>query len=291
MNTKVEFSTWTRLDRDKVHELFDKGFQQFHFVIEKFSRFNKDSELSRLNNFAGKEVQVSKELFSLIEFALKMAKKTNGIFDPTIIDFLEAYGYSENYSFEKLNNKKLIQREIQQILKTRASYKNIKLLGDGYRVRLHENQRIDLGSISKGYAIDRAFEKLKPLGNFLINAGGDIRAHGSGKNDKPWLVGLNVPKQGQIGSVRLDNQAICCSGSWARKVRYFHHLINPKTGNPQNKFKTTFVVANTAMEADAWSTALFVAGENAEKLIKKYKLKAIVVTDKEVKNYGINIFS
>lgn len=290
MNTKVEFITWTDMDREKVHEIFDQGFQQFHFVIEKFSRFKTDSELSLLNNSNGRKVKVSKELFKLIEFALNIADKTNGAFDPTIIDFLETYGYEAKYDFEKLKNKSIIKKEIQKILKTRPSYKDIKLDNKSLTVQLKRNQRIDLGSIGKGYAIDKAFKKLSPLKNFLINAGGDIRAKGIYKDKKPWIVGLKAPKLGQIGRLKLSNQALCCSGSWARKVKFFHHLINPKTGEPQNELKTVFVLAKTAIEADVWSTALFALGKIAEKFIKKYRLEAILVFyDNSIKIYNINL--
>jgi thiamine biosynthesis lipoprotein len=277
--------------RDKVHEIFDLGFQQFHFVIEKFSRFDTNSELSKLNNSNGKEVKVSKELFKLVKFSLDLANKTNGAYDPTIIDFLEAYGYDAKYDFEKLQNKKVIQKEIRQLLKSRPSYRDIQLFANRSSLKLAQNQRMDLGSIGKGYAIDKAFSKLKPLKNFIINAGGDIRANGVYKDDKSWPVGLKVPTVGEIKKIRLDNKAICCSGSWARKVKFFHHLINPKTGKPQGDVKAVFVLANSAIEADAWATALFVAGKKAKKFIQKYGLKTMIVTNNGIKNYGINVSS
>ncbi len=292
MNTKVEFITWTETDRDKVHELFDKGFQQFHFVIDKFSRFKKDSELSKLNHSNGRKAKVSQELFSLIEFALDIADKTNGAYDPTVIDFLETYGYGAKYDFSRLKNKNLIKKEVAEILKTRPSFKDIKINKSSLIIKLAQNQKIDLGSIGKGYAIDRAFNELLPLENFLINAGGDIQAKGINKNNKPWLVGLKVPKFGQIGKIKLDDKAICCSGSWARKVKFFHHLINPKTGIPQNDIKATFILSKTAIEADAWSTALFVSGKNCKDLINKYRIKAVIVNDKNnIKKFGINLLN
>lgn len=276
------------IDRDTVHKIFDQGFQQFHFVIERFSRFDVKSELSKLNNSHGKETKVSKELFKLIKYAQEIANKTGGAFDPTIIDILETYGYDEDFNFERLENRDLVQREIKKIIKERGSFKDIRLNQNRSSITLVNRLRIDLGSIGKGYAIDRAYKKMKPLKNFLINAGGDIRASGISKDKKPWLIGLKVPQMGQIGTIRLDNKSVCCSGSWARKVKFFHHLINPKTGNPQNDLKTVFILADTAIEADAWSTALFVAGKDAEKYITRYKLKAILVTKKnEVQNFNL----
>lgn len=277
MNTKVEFSAWTDLDRAKAHEIFDKGFQQFHLVIDKFSRFKVDSELSKLNNSNGKEVKVTKELFNLVKFALDIASKTKGAFDPTIIDFLATYGYDADYNFKKLSNKKVVEKEVQQILKNRPSFKDIRLNQKESTIKLSPKQKIDLGSIGKGYAIDLAYKELIPLKNFVINAGGDIRVKGRGRDKKNWPVSLKIPRMKHIGKVRLENEAICCSGSWARKVKFFHHLINPKTGIPQNDLKATFVIANTAMEADAWATALFALGNKAASYSKRYKIKALLI--------------
>jgi len=278
MNTIVEISAWTDLDRSLVYELFDKAYQQFHFVIDRFSRFKNDSELSRLNEKTGEEVKVSQELFNLITFALEIAKKTNGAFDPTVIDFLETYGYNAHYDFKRLSHKELLKREIQQILKERPSFKEIQINRKDLSIRLAKTQRIDLGSLGKGYAIDLAYRKLLPLKNYVINAGGDIRARGSGKGNKPWLVGLKVPGCKPIGVTFLTNEALCCSGGWARKVQFFHHLINPKTGEPENYYQATFVRAKTAIEADAWATALFVLGKKAPEIIQKYNIRALLFT-------------
>lgn len=281
MNTTVEFTACTNISRDKVYTIFDQAFQQFHFVIERFSRFDSKSELSRLNQSAGTKYQVSKELFELIKFALDIARKTNGYFDPTIIDFLEGYGYNKHYDFSKLNKPELVKKEIQKLLKSRSSFKDIKLDKNTQTITLKKGQRIDLGSIGKGYAIDLAYNKLLPLKNFVINAGGDIRVKGADKNKESWKISLKVPTMKPLGYIKLKDKAVCCSGSWARKVKSFHHLINPKSGDPQNDLKAIFVIANTAMDADAWSTALFILGRKAEEAIKKHKITALIVTMKE----------
>jgi len=292
MNTLVEFIAWSDLDRDKIHETFDLGFQQFHFVIERFSRFNKESELYRLNLSGNKKVNVSEELFNLLKYSIEIAEKTNGAYDPTIIDILEAYGYDAQYKFEKLHNKAILKKEIQNILKIRSSYKEIQLYPRSCSVKLARGQRLDFGSIGKGYAVDKAYKKLNPLSNFLINAGGDIKAMGEYKDKKPWLVGLKVPKLGTIGRIRLQNESICCSGSWARKVKFFHHLVSPLNGKPQNRFQTIFVKAKNAINADAWATALFVYKKDIYELIRKNNLKALLVyKNNKIKNIGIKLIN
>jgi len=281
MNSYVEFSAWTEVYRSKVHAIFDQGFQQFHFVIEKFTRFESDSELSQLNRSEGKKKIVSRELFNLVQYGLNLAEKTEGYFDPTIIDFLEAYGYGARYQFEKLKRKEYVLQEVQNIARLRSTYKDIALNKSDLSIKLAPKQRIDLGGLGKGYAIDLAYEKLKGLGNFVINAGGDIRVMGNDRDGTPWFVGLNVPELDSLGYVQLENKALCCSGAWARKVKFFHHLLNPKTGKPQDDVHAVFVISDDAMSADSWATALFAMGKKAPEYIEKYELCALLVYKNE----------
>jgi thiamine biosynthesis lipoprotein len=259
----------------KVSQAIENAFGEFDRIVKKYTRFNESSELSNLNRSAGEWVQVSDEFLFLIKTMLALAGKSDGVFDPTIIDFLEIYGYDAKYDFTKLDNLDL-KNIVEKRAKTRPSWKEIEIDEENKKVKLALTQKIDLGGIGKGYAIDCAHDRLKEVvENFLIDAGGDIRASGKNEEDKKWNVGLkSIDSQNNpviLASLELDNESLASSGSWARKVKNFHHLINPTTGEPENKFKTVFVTAPTAMESDAWATTLFVGGEKIlEKLPENY---------------------
>jgi len=262
-------------DKENTVDILDAieaGFGEFDRIVKSYTRFTEDSELSNLNRKAGEWIEVSQEFFLLIEKMLSLSKLTGGAFDPTIIDFLELYGYDKNYDFSKLESPELDNLVVKRV-KTRPSWKDIELDKRNLKVKLVKDQKIDLGGIGKGYAIDCAADMLNGseygLQNFIIDAGGDLKASGLNAQDKEWSVGLKHEneKGEQIvhSMVHLKDQALACSGSWARKVKQFHHLINPNTGKPQNDFKTIYVLANTATDADGWATALFVLGKNINK--------------------------
>ncbi|MEI6462148.1 MAG: FAD:protein FMN transferase [bacterium] len=288
MNTKINIQSYSNFSKSEIQKYFDKAYSKFNYVVEKFSRFDDSSELSKLNKDSGNKHKVSKELYELIKFSLDLASKTNGAFDPTIIDILEAYGYDKRYDFSKLDNKEMMEKEIETIVKTRKSYKDIKLetSNKDYYITLEKGQRIDLGGCGKGYAIDLAHKELLPLENFLIEAGGDIRCGGftydlnsKDLSKHKWVVGLSNPDNPSenIGRMELDpGFAIACSGSFARKVKYFHHLIDPKTGKPREGIKSVFVSAPTAIVADAYATASFVVGESIREILpEEVKLKVL----------------
>jgi len=253
----------------KILDAIEEAFGEFDRIVKAYTRFNENSELSNLNRMSGSWVKVSPEFFELTKKMLDLARKTDGAFDPTIIDFLEIYGYDKNYDFSKLENPELDQL-VQNRAKTRPSWNEIELDPENIKIKLQNDQKIDLGGIGKGYAIDCAFEKIikNQINNFLIDAGGDIRASGRNQKDNIWNVGLKHEdingKQIVHSMINLNNKALACSGSWARKVKQFHHLINPLTGKPQNAFKTIYVQADTATAADGWATALFILGNEID---------------------------
>jgi thiamine biosynthesis lipoprotein len=242
-------------------------FSEFDRIVKKFTRFNEDSELSNLNRASGEWVSVTSEFFQLIKFMLELNKNTNGVFDPTVIDFLEVYGYNKDYDFSKLDSPALDEM-VQNIAKNRKSPQEIELNEKELSVKLVQGQKIELGGCGKGYALDQSKDILLSLGfeNFLIDGGGDLIANGKNHKGDDWEVGMYVFENNEKilkGSTTLKNEALAASGGWARKVKQFHHLINPNTGSPENKFNTVFVRSKKAILADSLATTLFVGGEDS----------------------------
>lgn len=270
MNTTITIKVDKQSGTVKTLLAIEKAFGEFERIVRLYSRFDSKSLLSKLNLKQEEWVQLSDEFFFLVEYIMDLAKKTNGVFDPTIIDYLELYGYDSKYNFDKLNDPKL-EEKIKELTKIRPSWKEILLDRKNKKIKLAKNQRIELGGIGKGYAIDCAYNILEKVsGRFLIDAGGDIRGK---SNTKPWEVGLkefNGTKVEVKSSIKLSNEAIASSGSWARKIKRFHHLINPITGVPvEQNYKTVFVIAENALTADSWATPLFIGGADLVKALPK----------------------
>lgn len=286
MGTSIKVSINSDIPSVDAHNFIAEVFNIFHKVVANFSRFSESSELTMLNKSNSKPFSVSSELFDLIQFGLDMHKETNGYFDLTIIDLLELYGYDSNYNFSKLD--KNLEAEIEVLLAHRPRFEDIVLDEKNLTVTLMPNQRIDLGAIGKGYAIKQAKKYLINNGitNSLINAGGDIYANGFNKSGKLWRAGIfnpNNPKN--IRSIELNDSSLCCSGIWGRKVKHFHHLIDPKNGIPKSKTIQTFVTCKDPQVADALSTALFLVGENAYDLLDKYNASGLIMYENKMEKY------
>jgi len=286
MNTIIRVQVVSCRGTVFTREKIALALEQFEHVVKHFSRFTQTSELSRLNSGKLKEGKVSSELYQLVEKALQVAELTDGAYDPTVIDLLEAYGYDRKNDFSKLADPGLAL-EISKMALGRPSFRKIKLDPEATTIVLQPGQRIDLGSIGKGYAVDLAYKVLSGnrFDGFLINAGGDIRVFGNNPEGIPWRIMLyrsQLPNQristdNCLGMISLQNSSIAGSGGWARKVGIFHHLLNPRTGLPVNEVAQTYVMADTATDSDVWATALFVTGKAGLKILHQQEKAGLLV--------------
>lgn len=275
MGTSVEIKIVSDFPKVDIDNILRQALNIFHKIAVKYSRFENHSELSILNRSNGKPIEVTAELFELVEFGLILSKETIGIFDITITDLLEAYGYTQKRDFSKLGTLHLA-KEIQKILKSRASFNEILLDKKNLKITLKKDQKIDLSSYVKGFAILKAKNYIleEKIENFLINAGGDVYANGQNEKNKIWTSVLFDPNKNlhDLKKIVLRNEALACSGPWARKFKYFHHLINPKTGTPLMSSQT-YAISNNPMIADVFATLGYLDFNSARKICPGYGVK------------------
>ena len=123
---------------------------------------------------------------------------------------------------------------------------------------------LDVGAIAKGYAAEMIAESLREKGisGYLISIGGNVCAVGAKPDGKQWTVGIEDPfGDGFCETVGVRDVSVVTSGSYQRYfeldgVRY-HHIIDPDTLFPENRFVSVTVISGNSALADALSTALF----------------------------------
>jgi thiamine biosynthesis lipoprotein len=207
--------------------------------IEKLmSRFLPASDVSRLNNACCQPVTVSPETFQVIEKALLFSRLSSGTFDITVNS------------------------------RNGASYKDVSLDEETGRIWLRKpGMSLDLGGITKGYAVDMAIEALQRMGidNAMVNAGGDLRVLGSNPWDNSWIIGVQHPGAypGLLCRLSLTDKAVATSGDYYRHSRPAlrrHLIIGPHGNKPARGCLSATVIANQALTADALATAAYVFG-------------------------------
>ncbi len=255
------------------------------------SVFLTESELSQINRTADKQpVRVEPRLFELLHSALQLHDETDGAYDIASGPLWEVWGFARRQGAVPG------QEEIDRALQCVGS-RLVQLDADQHTVRfLRPGVQLNLGSIGKGYALDRCAEVLVEAGihDFLLHAGhSSLLARGSqtrppeedvvrgagavGKARSPddvqsaegWTVGVRHPLRPdrRVAELCLRNRALGTSGgafqSFRHQGRRLSHVIDPRTGRPAEGVLSATVPAPSAALADALATAFFVMGPEA----------------------------
>ena len=284
MTTEIEL--FLRTEQAGVAAGALAAVEQFFFDVEaRLSRFRDDSELTRLNRSAGRPAPVSPELYELVERAIAAARASQGIFDPTVIDALEAAGYDR--SIEEIRSRGTqVRAPADARAVSQGRWRSIEVNSKMRTVTLPERVRLDLGGIAKGWAVDRAAAMLKSFGPGLVNAGGDLRAWGDqpgAEAGQGWLTAVDDPASPGSDVVWLwaREGALATSTTAARRWAGGHHLVDPRTGRPaETDLVSVSATAATAAQAEIAAKVVLILGTTAGRawLVRQRGVEALLVT-------------
>ncbi len=259
----------------------DRAFQWFGEIESVCTRFDAASELRRATEQTGLAVPVGPILFEAVRFALLVAERSGGAFDPTVGRTMEARGVNREYRSGAVTTSGVSGQ---------ATWRDVELDAENRTILLHRPLTLDLGSVAKGLAVDAAARELAPFRGFAIDAGGDLYLGGSNERGDPWSVGIRHPRHpGQIiAPVRVSDRAVCTSGDYERVLAGGeHHILDPRTGQSPLGVASATVIAPSAMLADALATAVFVLGpKEAVALLEREGVEGLIVTP-ELKEHRI----
>ncbi|MBX3052040.1 MAG: FAD:protein FMN transferase [Caldilineaceae bacterium] len=269
MNTDVGVWLW---DGPSVGDQLLRDVEKmFREAENQLSRFRVDSDLSRLNQRAGRgEQNVSPLLLRVLVQALAAARRTEGIFDPTVLPQLRQAGYDRSFELLEDENSPACPAVDCRVApcSTRGGWRNITIHQAGSTVSLPAGMALDLGGIGKGWTVDRASEMLTGWGPALVDAGGDMRASGL-PGGEGWPVAVQDPFHPERDLLTLT-LADCSAATstvgrrtWLRNGQRFHHLIDPRTGQPSaSDLHTVTVVAPCAAEAEVAAKTVLLLGSD-----------------------------
>ncbi len=234
-------------------------------IEEQLSLFRSASAISELNrDAANRPVEVEPRLFELLELAARLYVATDGAFDITSAPLWKAWGFAARAP--RVPDEAALQAALAcvggRLVELDSRRRTVRFLRGGVQ--------LNLGSIGKGYALDRCAEELAAAGihDFLLHAGGSsIVARGDCLADPPgWVVGIPHPLRPnrRLAELRLVNRALATSGSrfqsFLHEGRRLSHVLDPRTGWPAEGIFAATAVTFDAATADAFSTAFFVLG-------------------------------
>ncbi len=238
---------------------WSKVIAEFESSEASLSRFRETSAVTALNraSLRGIAMRVDRRLAVAVHAADRAHRLTDGQFDPRVVGQLDGWGYAG--------------ANLGGPVPTAALAAPERIVRRIDRDHLQLGYPIDLGGIGKGLAVRWAAQRVRQTGieRFLLDAGGDIAAHGPGPDDGPWSVGLEDPSGGEppVAVMTIADGAVATSSirrlRWTVAGRVRHHLVDPATGEPADGGLVAVTVAGADPAwAEVWSKALFVAGRN-----------------------------
>ncbi len=289
-----------------------------HLEKDCLSWRSNNSEISKINNAqTSTTTQTNIKTFSYINEALKLAKLSDGAFDPTIGKVTRLWDIGGN------NPRIPETNELNNELKN-VGYTNIETDENTNSVTLNQNASLDLGAIGKGIACDEIYNLFNitnttdttnntenstisdtsPTGA-VTAVGGSILVYGSKPDNSDWNIAITNPRRETgdeyLGIINIPEGPayISTSGDYEKYfeengIRY-HHILDPKTGYPSDSglISTTVVFIGEStpyagLLSDGLSTACFVLGKSRSlPLLKEYGAEAIFVD----KNLHVSVTS
>lgn len=254
--------------------------------------YRETSEMIELNRLAAQEpFEVEPKLFALLKLADRLWHATDGAFDITCGPLSRAWGFSQREG-------QMPKAEDLEQARANVGWQHVELDENASTVRFKkEGIELNLNSIGKGYALDRAGELLNMWDvndSFSHGGGSTLLARGNrnglglnnqdGLNEQReqttkdqktednqvegggWLAGIRDPlnPNKRLAQIVLRDEALSSSGNGTQFFEYegrrYGHLIDPRTGMPTEGLLMATAMAPTAAEADALSTAFFLLG-------------------------------
>lgn len=228
--------------------------------------YRANSEVSRLNQRAvHAPVTVEARLFELLDQCARLTAETGGAFDVSVGALIKAWGFYRRQG-------RIPAADERAEVMTRVGMQHVTLDPPTRTVRfLKAGLEINLGSIGKGYALDRAADLLRNerrITSGLLHGGkSSVLALGTQPGERRgWPISIRHPwkPKHRLAQVWLRDQALATSAATYQHLEYngrkLGHLLDPRSGWPAEGMASASVIAPTAAEADALATAFFILG-------------------------------
>ncbi|MFO7600200.1 MAG: FAD:protein FMN transferase [Candidatus Desulfacyla sp.] len=250
--------TLLHTSRDQAEAAMGEAFLEMDRLTRDISRFDQTTAVAQLNR-EGILKDIPPEVAEVVARSLAYYRISNGAFDISVKPVVDLF----KEKFSKDGSKAPSDAELREAIRL-VNGSDIEFTGRTVRFK-RPGMGITLDGIAKGYIVDRASGILSRNGitNHLINAGGDIRTVGCRHDGKPWIIAIQDPqkKKQYPDVIHLMDGAVATSGNYEiyfDRERMFHHIVDPRTGQSPQESASVSVLAKTAMEADAFSTTVFV---------------------------------
>lgn len=256
----TDYSGGSEEDFQRAAGLVGERLKFYHELFDIYNEYEGKVNLKTLNDSAGDgPVQISEELFDLLEYSKEMYTLTGGEVNIAMGAVLSIWHEYREAGVA------LPERELLLEAAEHTDIEKLRLDRENMTAELSDPEMsLDVGAIAKGFAVEKIAELLEREGytSSVIDAGGNLRAIGKKPDGTPWRTGVKNPLgEGYIEYLDLADGAAVTSGNYERYYtvngKNYHHIIDKDTLMPSEHFVSVTVRAESSALADALSTALF----------------------------------
>lgn len=244
---------------------------EYHRLYTIYNRYDGLENLCTVNDAVDgvhREVKVDQKIIDMLLFAKKMYRETDGAVNVAMGSVLSIWhdyrtaGMDEPWAAELPPMDQLLEAaehtNIEDVIIDEE--KSTVFLAD-------PEMSLDVGAIAKGYAVERVAQMLEDKGitGYVINVGGNVRTVGYKYDEEPWTAGVENPDtdadEAYLVYLDIAGESVVTSGSYQRFYtvgdKNYHHIIDPETLMPSERYLSVSVVCKNSGQGDALSTALF----------------------------------
>ncbi|EEE35956.1 thiamin biosynthesis lipoprotein ApbE [Rhodobacteraceae bacterium KLH11] len=261
-------------------------------VNAQMSNWDPNSEVSTFSASTSTDaVPVSDEFALVIEAANEVHAQSRGTFDVTLGPLIELWGFGPRKPEDPVPADADIMAALAQVGQARLLTLD---RAAGTLAKSDAGVGINLSAIAKGYGIDAVAARLREAGveDYLVEIGGDLVAKGQNDKGESWQIGVEKPEAGAQSIqliVPIDDRGLATSGDYKNffeqdGIRY-SHIIDPTTGRPiTHRTTSVTVLADNAMMADAWATAMLALGQEKGLELAETNKLAVFFISRDVTN-------
>ena len=248
-------------------QLAAETLENYHQLFDIYHEYSGTVNLATVNRNAGGEpLEVEPELISFLLYAKEMYTTTDGEMNVMMGAVLRLWHDCREAASQDAAHASIPTEEELAHGMDHTDINALEIDPERNTVRITDPEAsLDVGALAKGYATERAAERLKEAGaeGYVLNIGGNIRTIGTRPDGSGWTTGIKDPQDTDrfAAKVLLQDTSCVTSGNYERYftvdgVRY-HHIIDKDTGMPAEYFSSVTVITRDSALADALSTALF----------------------------------
>lgn len=276
----------TEEEFEKITEQIHEELEVYHQLFDIYNDYEGVANIKTINDQAGiAPVKVDGILVDFLLDCKEYYEMSGGVINVAMGSVLHLWHEERTDGIDDPESAKLPAEDALREAAKHCSFDTVIIDEEASTVYLEDSeQSLDVGAIAKGWATERVCESA-PSG-MLISVGGNVKATGpKPEKNSPWIVGIQSPDEGNgeyLHTVYVNQESVVTSGDYQRYYtvdgKRYHHIIDPDTLYPAEKWKAVSIVCEDSGLADALSTALFLLSqEEGQKLLDEVNACAVWV--------------